>query len=274
MINVFALFFSPTQNTMKATRAIATGIAKVVSDNDFFSIDLTGPDSRDGVYSFGPDDVIVLGMPTYAGRIPNKIEPYVSSSIYGEGAGAVPVVTYGNRNFDDALKELAYILNNNGMHVLHGAAVPSEHAFTSELAAGRPNDDDIAKLIEFGIGIGKEIANGTAKKINIEALPGHDENNLQYYKPLTASGEPANFLKAMPVTDMSRCKGCGECKYACPMDCFKTSVSEPEGTCIKCHACIKVCPNKAKSFDNDQLASHIKMITDANRDKEMNISLF
>lgn len=53
-MEVFALYFSPTGNTKEVVRALAKGIAKVVSGNDFYSIDLTAKGDRDSVYEFGP----------------------------------------------------------------------------------------------------------------------------------------------------------------------------------------------------------------------------
>ena len=55
---------------------------------------------------FSGEDLVVLGVPVYAGRVPNLLLPYVRDSIRGSGTPAVPVVLYGNRNFDDGLMEL------------------------------------------------------------------------------------------------------------------------------------------------------------------------
>lgn len=259
-MEVFALYFSPTGNTKEVVRALAKGIAKVVSGNDFYSIDLTAKGDRDSVYEFGPKDIVIVGMPTYAGRIPNKIEPYVSSSIYGKDALCIPVVTYGNRAFDDSLKELATILTNNEMILCGAAAVPCEHAFSSFLATDRPTDEDLSALTAFGTKLGKSILDGKNKSLKLSDIPGRDMESSQYYRPLKEDGEPASFLKAMPKTDEGKCTGCNECKFICPMGCFDNSVIEPEGICIKCHGCVNVCPAGAKYFDDEDLKSHIKML--------------
>lgn len=259
-MEVFALYFSPTGNTKEVVRALAKGISEIVSGNDFYSIDLTTKWDRASVYEFGPKDIVIIGMPTYAGRIPNKIEPYVSSSIYGKGALAIPVVTYGNRSFDDSLKELATILTANEMLLCGGISVPCEHAFSSNLATGRPTEDDLSAIFAYGSKLGKSILEGKNKAIRLNDIPGRDMNDSQYYRPLKEDGEPASFLKAMPVTDESKCTGCSECRYVCPMGCFDDSVITPAGTCIKCHGCVKACPNGAKYFDDEDLKSHIRML--------------
>ena len=51
-------------------------------------------------------DLVVFGTPVYAGRVPNKILPWVQQGFTGDHTPMVPVVVFGNRNFDDALMEL------------------------------------------------------------------------------------------------------------------------------------------------------------------------
>lgn len=270
--SVYCIFVSPTGNTKEAVRAIAKGIAKKVSDGDFFTIDITPMDEREGVYDFGPEDVVVVGSPTYAGRIPNKLLPYYEEAIIGNGALGVSVVTYGNRAYDDSLKELSNIMLTNDFKVVSAVAVPTEHAFVPELATGRPNDEDLQKLFEIGLDIGSKILKSdTSKEVSmigrssegisseddiLARIPGRNPDEMQYYVPKKEDGEPAVFLKAMPKTDTSKCDGCGECKYICPMGCFTNSVTEPEGVCIKCQGCVYVCPNGAKYFDNEDFLSH------------------
>lgn len=260
MSNVFALFFSPTGNTEKAVRTIAGKIAESCSGGDYFAIDVTSPDARRSVYDFGPDDVVVIGCPVYAGRVPNKILPFFTESVYADLAKAVTVVTYGNRAFDDALKELSGLMYENGMDIMGAVAVPSEHAFTDKPAKGRPDDSDLEKIKEFGRKMGKKIMDSHSKPLDTDSLPGRDMDKLEYYVPKKEDGTPAKFLKAMVVTDMDKCTGCGECKNACPMGCFDKSLVEPEGICIKCQGCVKACPVKAKYFTDEDFLSHVKMI--------------
>ncbi len=62
---VTAAYFSPTDTTKKAVEAIAQGISP-----DFKRLDLTPAASREQSYSFGPEDLLVIGAPVYGGRIP------------------------------------------------------------------------------------------------------------------------------------------------------------------------------------------------------------
>lgn len=70
-------------------------------------MDFTLPEHRQGEYAFAAGDLVFLGTPVYAGRVPNKIMPYVRDNFTGNEAYAVPIVVFGNRNFDDALVELS-----------------------------------------------------------------------------------------------------------------------------------------------------------------------
>lgn len=52
---------------------------------------------------------MIAAVPVYAGRVPNVLLKYLNS-MQGYGAKAVPLVLYGNRDYDDALVELTDIL--------------------------------------------------------------------------------------------------------------------------------------------------------------------
>ena len=102
---IAAVFFSPTGNTRKAV----VEIADVIAHREGIAvreIDFTLPGAREEVRKFEAGELIIFGTPVYAGRIPNKILPAVQTLFEGNGALAVPVVTFGNRSFDNALIEL------------------------------------------------------------------------------------------------------------------------------------------------------------------------
>ena len=86
------------------------------------------------------------------------------------------------------------------------------------------------------------------------------EKEMEYYKPVKTDGKPAAFLKVKPKTHESECNGCGKCREICPMNCFVNDLVVPEGTCIKCMACVADCPNKAKYFTDEDLAGHRMML--------------
>ena len=110
---VWAVYFSGTGTTEKTVRRIASGLSAALSA-PMEVFDFTPPAARQDDLSFGPEDLVVLGVPTYAGRVPNVLLPYLTGKVRGAATPAVPVVLFGNRNFDDSLMELRNIMTANG----------------------------------------------------------------------------------------------------------------------------------------------------------------
>lgn len=262
---ITAVFFSPTGNTRKAVVEIADVIARR-EGIAVREIDFTFPGAREEVRKFEAGELVIFGTPVYAGRIPNKILPAVQTLFEGNGALAVPVVTFGNRSFDNALIELRIELEQHGFHTVAGAAFVAEHVFSNKLAAGRPDEKDLELIRRFAGDVAEKIKgleegplDGMAEIPAPAAVKGI-EPVPAYYRPLQEDGSPANFLKAKPKTSDS-CNDCGICARVCPMG----SISPEDyrtvtGICIKCQACVKSCPVHAKFFDDPVMLSHTRML--------------
>ena len=102
---VWAVYFSPTGNVKEVTNLIAKKLSEELSV-PLEQWDFTLPDNRKSAKAFEKEDLVVFGTPVYAGRVPNKILPWVQQGFTGDHTPMVPVVVFGNRNFDDALMEL------------------------------------------------------------------------------------------------------------------------------------------------------------------------
>ena len=134
---VWAVYFSGTGTTQKVATTLAKSVAQSLGAGyEEYCFNL--PAAREKELTFTPEDLVVLGVPVYAGRVPNLLLPYVRDSIHGGGALAVPVVLYGNRNFDDGLMELRNVARDNGFHPIAAGAFVGEHSFSTVLGAGRP----------------------------------------------------------------------------------------------------------------------------------------
>lgn len=146
---VHAVYFSGTGTTEKVVTTLAKDLAERLGAG-YEACCFNLPEARKQALSFGPEDLAVVGTPVYAGRVPNLLLPYIRDMIHGEGTLAVPVVLYGNRNYDDGLMELRNVLRDNGFCPVAAGAFVGEHSFSRILGAGRPDGEDMALVGELG----------------------------------------------------------------------------------------------------------------------------
>lgn len=140
-----ALYFSPTGGTRTYVRAVAAAMPHMGGE-----VDLTRPEERRKVHMFGADDVVVLGVPVYYGRVPEV--PGLLDGLQGEETPAVLLAVYGNRLIDDALAELSDLCAARGFRPLAAGAFVAPHTFSAKVAMGRPNAGDLAAAAELDAG--------------------------------------------------------------------------------------------------------------------------
>ena len=248
-----ALYFSATGTTKKIVTAIADKISEnIVGKMEINNIDFTLPEARKQVVSFSNEHVVVVGVPVYAGRVPNVLLKYLKT-VAGKGALAVAVVVYGNRNYDDALGELQDILEADGFRVVSGGAFIGEHSFSRTLGQNRPDDQDMALARDFAGRICRKLT--APGEISSVAVKGNRPYR-DYYKPRDQNGNAVDVRKVTPKTN-NDCIDCKLCAEICPMGAIDAGdVSKLTGICIKCCACIKNCPVGAKYFDDENYLWH------------------
>ena len=198
--SIKTVYFSATGNTKNVVKLIGETIARNMNLS-YKEIDFTLPQAHKDSYEFTKEELVIFGTPVYAGRVPNKVLPMIQGLFQGNDAFAVPVVTFGNRNYDNALIELRNELENNHFHTIAAGAFVAQHAFTDQLATMRPDKSDqeeirgfakrIVMIVEMIQTLG-EIPKPVHVK-GIEPIP-------PYYTPLGIDGKPAKFLKAKSKT--------------------------------------------------------------------------
>ncbi len=252
--NIITFYFSGTGTTRKVVQQLAKSLAdKMGKSVEIKNLDFSLPEVRENTPIFSKEDIVIAGVPVYAGRVPNVLLKYLNT-IQGNGALAVAVVLYGNRNYDDGLIELTDILTEKGLTVIAAGAFIGEHSFSNILAQDRPDASDMEKVEAFAGDISaKMLKNEDFTAISVKG----ERPYRKYYQPRDRYENPFDFRLITPKTDKELCTDCKHCAEICPMG--SISYDEPsvlQGICIKCCACVKDCPAGAKYFDDENYNKH------------------
>lgn len=222
MLHTF--FFSPSDTTRRYASAMTEAFG-----GDSQMIDLTHGECQTE-HDLVAGDTVLLISPVYAGRIP----PFAANlfrQIDGRGVKAIVAVVYGNRDYDDALLELADLATECGFEVAAAGAFIAQHCIFPNVAAGRPDESDLAAAADF-IRKAKD-----RSSLDISTIKG----NRPYKKP---AGVPLH-----PRTVADRCRSCGLCVKECPVGAIDAAtLATDNDKCISCCRCIGVCANSARKF--------------------------
>ena len=230
-MNVYAVFFSPTGNSRRCAETAAARLSP-----DYRSIDLTFPEGRDRPRAFKADDLVILAIPVYGGRLPflpgRNSSPL--ASLKGNDASLCALVTYGGRAYDDALLELADAAEERGFRVLAAGAFVAPHSFSKQMGADRPDANDNTALATLADTFARKAKEGCFSR---PAIPG----NRPYcdWKPLPWAPEPGE-----------NCVECGTCASVCPVRAIETASPYrilDAALCIHCHACVQACPTGGRT---------------------------
>lgn len=244
-----SFYFSPTNTTKKVIEGIVKGLAKEVTEHN-----LTFVEKNSNDYEVSKDEIAIVGVPVYAGRVPEVILDSLKS-IKGNGGVAIAVVTYGNRAYEDALLELVDILKDQNFKVIGAGAFIGEHSYTKNVGHKRPDDEDISVAENFGKEISKKIESGDLSEVSV---PGNYPYKERKPKSIFA-----------PVAK-NECVYCRKCPIVCPVyaiDMRKPDIVNVE-KCIHCCACIKVCGFNARELRDEGVLEKIKWLEENCKDRK------
>jgi ferredoxin len=229
--------FSPTGTT----KAIIQGVARGIHQRSVELIDITKPQARKQPLQTLEDELLVVAVPVYVGRVPALVNEWLHT-IEARHSPTVCIVVYGNRDYDDALLELKDTLIKRGCIPIACAAYIGEHSFSNSetpIAVARPDACDLHHAELFGRKIAEKLMSiSSSDLISDIHVPGSYP-----YRGATKTW----VVDFIAVSD--QCSQCGVCAEVCPVgavDLENSTVIDKE-KCILCCACIKRCPQKAKT---------------------------
>ena len=232
------VYFSPTGTT----KAIIQGVACGINQSPVELVDITKPDARKQPLQTSENELLVVAVPVYMGRVPALLNEWLQA-IQAHNTPAVCIVVYGNRAYDDALLELKDILIRRGCIPIACAAYIGEHSFSSAdtpTAAGRPDASDLKHAELFGRKINERLLSIlTVEQISDINIPG----NYPY-------GGITKLWNVDFIAVSNECLQCGVCAEGCPVGAIGSENSKliDMEKCNTCCACIKNCPQKARTM--------------------------
>jgi ferredoxin len=246
-INTLELvFFSPTGSTKKILDAIAKGFGADQTE----TIDLTLPANETEVVQAGEERLVVFGVPVYEGRV-GKTALDRLQRFRGNNTPAALVVLYGNRDYEDALIELADFTTEAGFMPVAAAAFVGEHSFARKdrpMANGRPDDQDIEAASAFGVQLRAKMDSLSAVTTAARVTPPGNRPYVEH--------DRSGMEEKAATTREDRCTLCGECAAVCPVGAIavdENAVTTDALACILCNACVKHCPEGARVVDDPMI---------------------
>ena len=195
------------------------------------------------VPSLTASELAVFAVPAFGGRVPAPALERIAACT-GDETPAVLMVTYGNRAVDDTFLELADTVSEHGFVPVAGVAVVAHHSLMTNVAVGRPNEDDF-KLIDS---VARDVVDRLASTPSVRDVELSEIPGSRPYTPY--GGVP---FKAQADEDL--CIACGACAAQCPVGAIdpdnpcKTNAD----ACISCTRCIAVCPVQARSLSGGEM---------------------
>jgi ferredoxin/menaquinone-dependent protoporphyrinogen IX oxidase len=231
-------YFSPTGTTRSIVQAIAHGLNQGPTEH----FDVTQPNARKEQIQTSGNDLLVVAVPVYVGRVPALLGEWLQA-IRVDNTPTICIVVYGNRDYDDALLELKDTIKKKGGIPIACAAFIGEHSFSSPdtpIAVSRPDSNDLQYAEQFGREIAEQLQ-------SISALDQISDIKIPGKYPYKVS---EGLLSVDFVATSDKCTQCGVCAESCPVNAidYENYALIDKEKCILCCACIKYCPENAKAM--------------------------
>ena len=228
-MRVVEICFSPAGGTKKVADMLCRQLRR-----SFESVDLTDSMYNFSDISFSKEDLAVIAVPSYGGRVPEAAVTRISQ-MNGNGCKSILICAYGNRAYEDTLIEPYDTAQAVRFQVTAAIAAIAEHSIVRQYASGRP---DLADETELRIFAGKILEKQNSQVYSSLNLPG----NRPYKKRGNSTLIP-NVSKD--------CNECGLCAEKCPVQAIdKHHPSKTDSKkCISCMRCVRLCPQNARKIN-------------------------
>lgn len=245
-MKLYLMYFSPTHTTKKVVAAVGkVFFERLLCQTQL--VDLTHLAARSRSFTIEQEDIVIFGAPVYGGRVPPLLVP-VLQNLNGQGARAVVLSVYGNRDYDDALLETADLFAAGGFHVCAAGSFIGEHSYSRLVGTNRPDAEDLIAAQTFGLIAFENVMSGKPIQKSIRGQHPYKELSQFMLTP-----------KAAPAVNAQKCTHCMACVQACPVANIGADLQDL-GRCIACAACVKFCKNGARYFtDGGILAAREKL---------------
>lgn len=249
-MSIQQIVFSPTGGTRRVSEILchSMGENSIITDLCVKACDIKLP-------VISKDDLVVIAMPVFAGRVPALVVERLKQ-VQSNSAKCVIVAVYGNRDYDDALLEMQDVATAMGFRVIAAVGAVAEHSIARMYGTGRPDEDDAKELSAFGAAIMRKFTMNDCSELS---LPG----NRPYRQGSTGPFPEAN----------DQCNGCGICAHLCPADAISLDNLRTvnKDRCIGCMRCVSVCPVKARGIGpvQDAIAERLKPVCSERKRNEM-----
>ena len=239
-MKLYSIVFSPTGGTQKVATVLTDAL-----EGEVARVDLTDGKQNFPAVQLTQEDVAVISVPSYGGRVP-AVAVERLTKLNGQGARAILVCVYGNRAYEDTLVELEDAAKQAGFRVIAAVAAIAEHSIARQFAAGRPDAQDAKQLSDFARQIQAKLSAGDSTE---PSIPGN-----RPYKKAGGTG--------MVPKPTKECTSCGVCAAECPVQAIdkKNPKKVDEKACISCMRCISVCPHSARKISPVMLSAASLML--------------
>ncbi len=255
--SVKLVYFSATGTT----RTIIESIARGINQNPVETMDITRPEIRKQALQTSENDLLVIGVPVYGGRVPAAAVDWLYT-LKSRRTPTVCIVVYGNREYDDALLELKDTMVEHGCVPLACAAFIGEHSFSGSetpIALARPDVSDVDQAELFGNKIDERLRS----MASIDHIPDITVPGNYPYKEFNPW-----VIDFIAIND--ECSQCGICELECPVGAIglENGFSIDLEKCIQCCACIKKCPENALTMKPGMVKDVATRLSKACRDRK------